>query len=98
MSLDLVKLQQQKTVKLPEFFDVILQTIVGNIKILTGNFAICTGKITICTCKFTIGRGKFTDIIVKLPYNNGNFTHKIVIKKCSYFTNFDLVKLQEHTL
>ena len=88
MSLDLVKLQKNKTVKLPEFFDVILQTIVGNIKILTGNFAICTGKITICTCKFTIGRGKFTDIIVKLPYNNGNFTHKIAVKKMQLFYKF----------
>ena len=67
MSLDLVKLQENKTVKLHKFFDVILQTIVGNITILTGNFTICTGKITICTCKFTIWTGKFTEIIVKLP-------------------------------
>ena len=88
MSLDLVKLQKNKTVKLPEFFDVILQTIVGNITILTGNFTICTGRITICTCKFTIRTGKFTDIIVKLPYNNSNFTQKIVVKKMQLFYEF----------
>ena len=88
MSFDLVKLQKNKIVKLPKFLEVILQAIVGNITIMTGNFTICTGKITICTCKFTIRTGKFTDIIVKLPYNNGNFTHKIVVKKMQLFYEF----------
>ena len=46
-------------------------------------------RMTVMNCgKFTIWRGKFTDIIVKLPYNNGNFTHKIVVKKMQLFYEF----------